>query len=62
MFDLYDGTSTITCKAFVEADKAKGAIKRLEEAKAVRLSGTAQFDPFAKRNRSYFKCDCRSTC
>lgn len=48
MFDLYDGTSTITCKAFVEADKAKGAIKRLEEAKAVRLSGTAQFDPFAK--------------
>ena len=48
MFDLYDGTSTITCKAFVEADKAKSVIKRLEEAKAVRLSGTAQFDPFAK--------------
>lgn len=48
MFDLYDGTSTITCKAFVEAEKAKGVISRLGEAKAVRISGTAQFDPFAK--------------
>ena len=48
MFDLYDGTSTITCKAFVEAEKAKNVITRLGEAKAVRISGTAQFDPFAK--------------
>lgn len=29
MFDLYDGTSTITCKAFVEAEKAKNVISRL---------------------------------
>ena len=48
MFDLYDGTSTITCKAFVEAEKAQSVIKRLSEAKAVKISGTAQFDPFAK--------------
>ncbi len=48
MFDLYDATSTITCKAFVEAEKAKNVITRLAEAKAVRISGTAQFDPFAK--------------
>lgn len=48
MFDLYDGTSTITCKAFVEAEKAKNVISRLGEAKAVRIAGTAQFDPFAK--------------
>ncbi len=48
MFDLYDGTSTITCKAFVEAEKAKNVIARLGEAKAVKISGTAQFDPFAK--------------
>ncbi len=47
-FDLYDGTSTITCKAFVEADKVKGVLGRLKEAKGVKLSGTAQFDPFAK--------------
>ncbi len=48
MFDLYDGTSTITCKAFVEAEKAQSVIKRLSEAKAVKISGTAQFDPYAK--------------
>ena len=48
MFDLYDGTSTITCKAFVEAEKAKIVLARLLDAKGVRISGTAQFDPFAK--------------
>lgn len=48
MFDLYDGTSTITCKAFVEAEKIKSVLSRIKEAKALRISGTAQFDPFAK--------------
>ena len=48
MFDLYDGTSTITCKAFVEAEKAKSVLSRFKETKAVKISGTAQFDPFAK--------------
>ncbi len=47
-FDLYDGSSTITCKAFVEADKHKQVIKRLSDAKGVKVNGTAQFDPFAK--------------
>ena len=47
-FDLYDGTSTITCKSFVEAEKAKNVLGRLKNAKGVKLSGTAQFDPFAK--------------
>ncbi len=48
MFDLYDGTSTITCKAFAEAEKAKNVMSRIKSAKGLRLSGTAQFDPFAK--------------
>lgn len=48
MFDLYDGTSTITCKAFVEADKFDGMMKRLKGAKGVKVDGTAQFDPFSK--------------
>ena len=48
MFDLYDGTSTITCKAFVEAEKAKTVLSRIQAAKGLRISGTAQFDPFAK--------------
>ena len=48
MFDVYDGTSTITCKAFVEEEKTPNVMARLKEAKCVRLSGNAQFDPFAK--------------
>ena len=48
MFDLYDGTSTITCKVFSEGDKSKELIGRLKGAKGIKLEGTAQFDPFAK--------------
>ena len=48
MFDLYDGTSTITCKAFVVPEKVKDVMGRLKNAKGVKLEGTAQFDPFAK--------------
>ena len=47
-FDLYDGSSTITCKVFAEAEKV-GAMKgRLKGAKGVKVAGTAQYDPFAK--------------
>ena len=48
MFDLYDGTSTITCKAFVETDKANTVLNRIQNAKGVKISGNAQYDPFAK--------------
>jgi len=48
MFDLYDGTSTITCKAFVVPEKLKETMGRLKGAKGIKLEGTAQFDPFAK--------------
>ncbi len=48
MFDLYDGSSTITCKVFSEGDKSKELIGKLKGAKGIKLEGTAQFDPFAK--------------
>ena len=48
MFDVYDGTSTITCKSFVEAEKAPNVLKRIQTAKGLKLAGTAQFDPFSK--------------
>jgi len=48
MFDLYDGTSTITCKAFVVPEKLKETMGRLKGAKGIKIEGTAQFDPFAK--------------
>ena len=46
-FDLYDGTSTITCKAFLEKDKAKKIMKRIKSAKGLKIAGTAQMDTFA---------------
>ena len=33
MFDLYDGTSTITCKAFVVPEKIKQVEKRIKNAR-----------------------------
>ena len=48
MFDLYDGSSTITCKVFSEGEKSKELIGKLKGAKGIKLEGTAQFDPFAK--------------
>ncbi len=46
-FDLYDGTSTITCKAFLEKDRAKKTMKRITGAKGVKISGTASMDTFS---------------
>ena len=48
MFNLFDGSSTITCKVFLEAEKSKAILKRMNSAKGVKVIGTAQFDPFAK--------------
>lgn len=46
-FDLYDGTSTLTCKAFLEKDKAKKIIKRMGIVKGVKIEGNAQMDSFS---------------
>ena len=46
-FDLYDGTSTITCKAFLEKDKAKKIMKRIKSSKGLKIAGTAQMDTFS---------------
>ena len=46
-FDLYDGTSTITCKAFLDKDKAKKIMKRIKNAKGLKIAGTAGMDTFA---------------
>jgi len=46
-FDLYDGTSTITCKVFLEKDTAKKQMKRITGAKALKVAGTASMDSFA---------------
>ena len=46
-FDLYDGSSTMTCKAFLEKDKAKKIIKRIGSVKGIKIEGNAQMDSFS---------------
>ena len=47
-FDVYDGTSTITCKCFVIPDKKDKVGKRLKPGTGVKVGGKAGFDNFAK--------------
>ena len=47
-FDVYDGSSTITCKSFIEAEKLPSVRDRLKENAHVELEGNAQFDPYAR--------------
>lgn len=48
MFNLYDGTSTMTMKAFIETKKTKEVLGRLKGAKGIKLEGVAKYDNFAK--------------
>ena len=48
MFNIYDGTSTITCKSFIDAEKADKVMSRLEDAKRLKIAGNAQFDNYVK--------------
>ena len=48
MFDVYDGTSTITCKSFVEPEKVSKVMQRIKPKMRVKLQGNAQYDNFAK--------------
>ena len=48
MFNVYDKTSSITCKAFIEKAKFKGVLDRIKSAKGVKVDGIASFDNFAK--------------
>ena len=46
-FDIYDGSSTMTCKAFLNKDNGKKIIKRIQNAKGIKIAGTAQMDTFS---------------
>lgn len=48
MFNLYDGSSTMTIKAFIETKKTKEVLGRLKKAKGVKIDGIAKYDNFAK--------------
>ena len=46
-FDIYDGSSTMTCKAFLNKENAKKVIKRMKKAKGIKIAGNAQMDTFS---------------
>ena len=48
MFDVYDGTSTITCKSFVEPEKVSKVMQRIKAGIRIKLQGNAQYDNFAR--------------
>ncbi len=48
MFNLYDGSSTMTIKIFAESKKTKEIVGRLKKAKGIKIDGVAKYDNFAK--------------
>ena len=46
-FDLYDGSSTMTCKAFLDKNNAKKIIKRIKGSKGIKIAGNAGMDQFS---------------
>lgn len=46
-FDLYDGSSSMTCKAFIKPGEDGEVLTRLQSAKGVRLSGNAGYSQFS---------------
>lgn len=48
MFNLFDGTSTIACKAFLEKEKAGKVKDRISKAKGLRIDGVAKYSPYSK--------------
>lgn len=46
-FDLYDGSSSMTCKAFIKPGEDGEVLSRLKKAKGIRLSGNAGYSNFS---------------
>lgn len=46
-FDLYDGSSSMTCKAFIKPGEDDEVVSRLKKAKGVRISGNAGYSKFS---------------
>lgn len=46
-FDLYDGSTSITCKAFIKQGEEGEVLSRLKKAKGVKLAGNASHSTFS---------------
>ncbi|MGD9567467.1 MAG: DNA polymerase III subunit alpha [Sedimentibacter sp.] len=47
-FDLYDGTSSITCKCFCKEGENTEVLSRLQNAKGVRIAGNSAYSKFSE--------------
>ena len=48
MINVFDGSCTITCKSFINAEDKDRVMERINSTPRVTVTGDAQFDPFAK--------------
>lgn len=48
MFNLFDGTSTIGCKAFLPKEKLKDVKARISKAKGLRIEGQARYSTYSR--------------
>lgn len=46
-FDLYDGSSSISCKSFLKPEQSEEVLARLKKAKGVRLEGNSGYSKFS---------------
>jgi DNA polymerase III subunit alpha, Gram-positive type len=46
-FDIYDGSSSMTCKAFLKPGEEGDVLPRLKSAKGVRIAGNASYSQFS---------------
>ena len=49
-FDLYDGSSSISCKSFLKPEDSSEVISRLKKAKGVRIFGNSGYSKFSGEN------------
>ena len=47
-FNIFDGTSTIACKAFLAKEKGMEVKKRISKAKGLRVEGNAKFSSYSR--------------
>ena len=47
-FNIFDGTSTIACKAFLEKEKSNEVKNRIAKAKGLRVEGTARYSTYSR--------------
>lgn len=48
MMNVFDGSCTITCKVFIDADKKDEIMERINKSPRITIAGDAMYDPYSK--------------